>query len=121
MEASTIEPMEPDGADWFELDTSNGDSVIRWTNPIVDARVRLHMVDCQTTHGGLAPMEIECEGPDTGELVVPEAYIDMLADGDWGHGECGSHDFERYHAAGDATLRYESVAPSGLAWRPGGF
>jgi hypothetical protein len=119
LEAPTIETMEPEG-EWFELDEGGGDGVVRWRNPIQDARVRLNLVDCATTHGGLAAAEIECEGPDTGELVVPQAFLEILAEGDWSHGECGSHDFERYHAAGDATLRYESVAPSSLSWWPGG-
>ncbi|MBT3222533.1 MAG: hypothetical protein HN348_25955, partial [Proteobacteria bacterium] len=100
------------------------DAVLRWKNPVENARIRLHMTDCLGTHGGLAEAEIECEGPDTGELVIPGKYLDMLDDGDWSHGECGTHTFARYHSAapeGDDTMRFETIGNEGLFYRPGGL
>ncbi len=122
LRAPTIEPLEPDG-DWEQAVTSrgDGDAVLRWTNPIQDARVRLFMTDCQGTHGGMAEAEIQCEGPDTGELVIPGAYLTRLEQGDWSHGECGSHDLERYHAAapeGDDTVRLETLVAGGFYYFP---
>lgn len=121
--APTVEALEADG-DWAEAieGRAGGDATLSWTNPIQKARVRLHMTDCVGSHGGIAPAEIECEGPDTGTLVIPGTFLDALAAGDWSHGECGSHEFERYHAAappGDDSIRMESVADAGLFWRPG--
>ncbi len=120
--APTIDTMEPDG-DWGDAlsSRSGGDATLRWSNPILDARVRLHMTDCTGTHGGLAAAEIQCEGPDSGELTIPGGYLAELEAGDWSHGECGSHDFERYHAAtpeDDTTVRLETVGAGGLFWRP---
>ncbi len=118
----TIDTMDPDG-DWARAidNRGGGDATLRWRNPILDARVRLFMTDCTGTHGGVAAAEIECEGPDTGELVIPGSYLDAIEAGDWSHGECGSHDLERYHAAtpaDDTTTRLESVGDGGLFWRP---
>ena len=31
---------------------------------------------CVGTRGGISPVEVECEGPDTGELTIPGAYCD---------------------------------------------
>jgi len=118
----TIDVAEADG-DWARAisDRGSDDAVLRWTNPILDARVRLHMTDCVGSHGGLAEAEIECEGPDTGELAIPDAYLDILDAGDWSHGECGSHLFARYHAAApvdDTTIRLETWGEAGLFYRP---
>jgi hypothetical protein len=121
--APTVVAMEADG-DWMrQLDNRSAgeDIALRWTNPILDARVRLFMTDCQGTHGGMAEAEIQCEGPDTGELIIPGAYLDLLEAGDWSHGECGTHELERYHAAaleGDDTVRLESFSEAGLYWFP---
>jgi hypothetical protein len=119
--APTIAAMEPDG-DWeSELTNRSGDATLRWKDPILDARVRLHMTDCTGTHGGIAAAEVECEGPDTGELTIPSAYLDAMEQGDWSHGECGVHDFERYHAAapeGDTSIRLETQSDGGLYWFP---
>ncbi len=118
----TIDAMEEDG-DWARQISSRGadDATLRWNNPILDARVRLHMTDCTGSHGGIAAAELECEGPDTGELVIAGAFLDAMDAGDWSHGECGSHDFERYHAAapeGDDSIRLETVGDGGLFYRP---
>jgi hypothetical protein len=94
---------------------------LRWSNPIQDARVRLHMTGCVGSHGGIATAEIECEGPDTGELVIAGVFLDALAAGDWTHGECGGHELLRYHAAADPQddgLRFESGAVTQFFWRP---
>lgn len=120
--APTIEAMEADG-DWVNQITGrgDGDAVLKWKNPIQDARVRLFMTDCQGSHGGMAEAEIECEGPDTGELTIPGSFLTALEEGDWSHGECGSHDFERYHAAtaeGDDTTRLETLSDGGLFYFP---
>ena len=121
--APTITAMEATG-DWARAIETGGDddAVLQWSNPVLHARVRLHMTDCQGSHGGIAAAELECEGPDTGELVIPNAYLDAIEQGDWSHGECGSHTWERYHAAtpeGDDTLRLETIGPGGLFWFPG--
>lgn len=120
--APTIEPPEPQG-DWGAAlaNRGNDDATLRWSNPVLDARIRLHMFDCIASHGGIAAAEIECEGPDTGELVVPDAFLDALEDGDWSHGECGTHTFQRYHAAtptDDDTIRLETVGNGGLYYFP---
>ncbi len=120
--APTIDPPEEDG-DWAReiSNRSDGDATLRWSNPIIDARIRLHMTDCTGTHGGIAEAEVECEGPDTGELVIAGAFLDAMDAGDWSHGECGNHDFQRYHAAapeGDDTVRLETIGDGGLFYRP---
>jgi hypothetical protein len=98
-----------------------GDVALRWTNPSPGARIRLHMTDCTGSHGGLAAAELECEGPDTGELVLPGAFLARIDAGDWSRGECGAHPFERYRVAtpdGDDSFRFETVAKAGLFYRP---
>jgi hypothetical protein len=116
--APTIDAPEPDG-DWTRAleQRGDGDATLRWKDPILHARVRLFMTDCIATHGGIAAAEIECEGPDSGELVIPGAFLDALDEGDWSQGECGSHDLQRYHSAGDATERLETVAATSLSYR----
>lgn len=109
--------------DWAQDIQSRGagaDVTLRWTNPVEDARVRLHMTDCTGSHGGLAAAELECEAPDTGELVVPGAFLDIMVDADWTHGECGSHIFQRYHRATAPTesTRFETIGDGGFFWRP---
>ena len=110
------EPIRP----WDEVirDRGDGDATLRWSNPVPGARIRLHMTDCVGSHGGIAAAEIECEGPDSGGLVLPGAYLDLFDAGDWTHGECGSHTFERYQPAVAGDLRLETVADGGLFYRP---
>ena len=121
--SSTIgPPVEQDS--WVDAITSrgSGDATLSWQDPILDARVRLHMTDCVGSHGGFAAAEIECEGPDSGELVIPGSFLDELEAGDWSHGECGSHTFERYHASApddDPLTRLETVGAGGLFYFPG--
>ena len=121
--ASTIGPPVADG-DWVDaiISRGSGDATLRWLDPILDARVRLHMTDCVGSHGGIAPAEIECEGPDTGELVIPGSFLATLEAGDWSHGECGSHTLERYHASApddDPLTRLETLGAGGLFYFPG--
>lgn len=121
--SSTIGAPEEDGS-FVDAITSrgSGDATLRWKDPILGARIRLHMTDCAGSHGGFADAEIECEGPDTGELVVPGSFLDQLEAGDWSHGECGSHTLERYHAAapdGDPLTRLETIGPGSLFYFPG--
>lgn len=110
-------------ADWDVAVTtraSGADVTLRWINPSPGARIRVHMTDCTGSHGGLAAAEIECEGPDTGAIVLPGAFLDRLAAGDWSHGECGSHRFERYYIdtpAGDDTFRLETIARANFFYR----
>jgi len=121
--SSTIGTLQENGS-WVDAITSRGsdDATLRWLDPIQGARVRLHMTDCQGSHGGFAAAEIECEGPDSGELAIPGAFLDELEAGDWSHGECGSHTFERYHASAsedDPLTRLETIGPGGLFYFPG--
>jgi hypothetical protein len=111
-------------ADWAEAvaaRTAAADVTLRWTNPSPGARIRLHMTDCEGSHGGFAAAELECESPDTGALVLPGAFLDRLDAGDWSRGECGSHDVERYHAAspeGDDSIRLETITRADFFYRP---
>jgi len=122
--APSVETLTPDG-DWDALMSSRPrgeDATLRWTDPVEGARVRLYMTDCVGSHGGIGAAEIECEGPDSGELVIDGAFLDLLEDGDWSRGECGVHDYSRYFAAapeGEHTLRFESAARGQFFFRPG--
>ncbi len=121
--SSTIGPPVEQGS-WVTAITTRGagDATLKWQDPILDARIRLHMTDCVGSHGGFAAAEIVCEGPDSGELVVPGSFLDELEAGDWSHGECGSHTFERYHASApddDPLTRLETVGPGSLFYFPG--
>jgi hypothetical protein len=121
--ASTIGPPLESGS-FVDAITSrgSGDATLRWKDPILDARIRLQMTDCTGSHGGFAAAELECEGPDSGELIVPGSFLDELEAGDWSHGECGSHTFERYHASapdGEPTTRLETIGAGSLFYFPG--
>lgn len=113
----------PDG-DWtaaLAARSAGSDVALRWSDPSPGARIRVHMTDCVGSHGGFAAAELECESADTGELVLPGAFLDRLDAGDWSRGECGSHRFERYRIAaaeGDDSLRFETIARAGLSYRP---
>ncbi|GEM_PF-2167986 len=103
--------------DWgamLEVRAHGEDLELEWVPDPGPARVRLYMTDCVGSHGGIAAAEIECEGPDSGSLVLPASFLDELfEDGDWSHGECGSHTFERYRAVsgeGLASTRLETVS-----------
>lgn len=107
--------------DWSNaVATRTGDVVLRWANPLSDARVRLQMTDCSGSHGGIGAVEIECESSDTGELTLPGAFLDALDQGDWSRGECGSHDLIRYRSASsmEDTFRFETYFQSGFYYFP---
>ncbi len=118
--APIVESPSPEG-DWTQALSARpaAESVtLRWSNPSPGARLRLHMTDCTGTHGGAAAAEIECEAADSGQLVLPGAFLDALAAGDWSRGECGSHRLERYHVDGDELLRLETIARTDVFYRP---
>lgn len=81
------------------------------------------MTTCVGTHGGISPVEIECEGADTGELTIPGAYLDALYAQGWGHGECGANTVWRYHASqtgcGDSAVQLRAEAPASFYFNPG--
>jgi len=112
---------EPTG-DWAQaIETRSGDAVLRWSNPIPGARVRLHMTDCLGSHGAIGESEIECDAPDTGALTLPDSFLAALEAGDWSHGECGSHNLVRYAAdiAADESFRFEAQGVTGFFYFPG--
>lgn len=121
LSAPIVVAPNPDG-DWDKLlETRSGDVVLRWNNPAVKARIRLYMTDCTGTHGGIADFEIECEGPDTGSLILPGELLDALDSGDWSRGECGVHYLERYYATtpnNNNLVRFETVASTGFYYYP---
>ena len=97
------------------------DVTLTWSDPIQPARVRLFMTDCAGSHGGIGEAELECEGPDTGSLTLPGAFLDALDDADWSHGECGSHALVRYHSSapeGDDSVRHEVTSKADFFYRP---
>jgi len=121
--APGTEPLEPMG-DWESALQNRGSGAVtlRWSNPTQGTRVRLRMTDCMGTHGGIAANELECEGPDTGELVLPASMLDVMEGGAWDQGECGGHTFDRVHIAtpeGEPLTRFEFVAGSSVYWFPG--
>jgi hypothetical protein len=118
LEACLVEPPLPT-QDWSLLLESRADAedvVLRWSNPLPSARVYLRMTTGIGTHGGISPVEIECEGPDSGTLTIPGSYLDALYADGWSCGECGGNELIRYHAdragsgADAAELRTESGA-----------
>lgn len=105
--------------DWSELIAQRKpgqDLELNWSNPIDAARIYLRMTTGVGTHGGISPVEIECEGLDEGRLTLPGAYLDRLYEDGWACGECGSNSLFRYHAAESGAgqdavqLRAESSA-----------
>jgi len=89
---------QPDG-DWsaaLESRADGEDVTLRWSNPNEGARIHLYMTTGIGTHGGISPVEVECEGPDTGTLTLPGSYLDALYAEGWSCGECGGNDLVRY-------------------------
>lgn len=118
-EASTchVGPVVP-AEDWSAVlgaRAAGADAELRWTHTNPEARIRLRMTTGVATHGGVAHAEVECEGPDTGSLVLPGPFLDELFREGWGCGECGNHELRRYRAGaiGDsgARLVQEAVTP----------
>jgi hypothetical protein len=117
--AACLSPAPTPTTDWYHLmqrRAAGEDVELAWSNPLATARVYLRMTTCIGTHGGISPVEVECEGPDVGKLILPGAYLDALYEDGWGLGECGGNDVLRYHASqsgsGDEAvqLRAESIA-----------
>ncbi|MCA9491932.1 MAG: hypothetical protein KC621_18495 [Myxococcales bacterium] len=115
--ACHVGPVVP-AEDWTALlgaRADGADAELRWNNVNPEARVRVRMTTGVATHGGVAHAEIECEGPDTGSLVLPGPFLDELFREGWGCGECGNHELRRYRAGaiGDsgARLVQEAVTP----------
>jgi hypothetical protein len=114
-----LSPAPRPTSEWNQLlqrRTAGEDVELAWSNPVPTARVYLRMTTCIGTHGGISPVEVECEAPDVGKLILPGAYLDALYEDGWGRGECGGNDVRRYHASqsgsGDEAvqLRAESIA-----------
>jgi hypothetical protein len=111
--------------DWSALLEARapGESVtLTWSDPIDTARVYLRMTTGIGTHGGISPVEIECEGPDVGTLELPGAYLDALYAEGWSCGECGGNDLVRYHVdetdAGGTTVQLRTQAATGFWFIP---
>lgn len=111
--------------DWAALLAARapGESVtLTWSDPIDTARIYLRMTTGIGTHGGISPVEIECEGPDVGMLELPGAYLDALYADGWSCGECGGNDLVRYHAdetdAGGTTVQLRTEAVTGFWFHP---
>ena len=87
---------------------------LTWSDPVATARIYLRMTTGIGTHGGISPVEIECEGPDVGALELPGAYLDALYAQGWSCGECGGNDLLRYHtdrtAGGGPTVEFRAEA-----------
>jgi hypothetical protein len=79
------------------------DVTLSWSNAVDTARIYLRMTTGIGTHGGISPVEIECEGPDQGSLTLPGAYLDALYADGWSCGECGENRLIRYHVAQSGT------------------
>lgn len=96
--------------------------VLTWSDPIDSARIYLRMTTGIGTHGGISPVEVECEGPDVGMLELPGAFLDALYADGWACGECGGNDLVRYHAdeadAGGTTVQLRTEATTGFWFIP---
>jgi len=112
-------------SDWSQLMEARGageDVTLAWDNPLPGARVYIRMTTGVGTHGGISPAEIECEGPDTGSLTLPGAYLDELFADGWGCGECGNNDLKRYFSDDaeitQGTARFRGEATTTFYFHP---
>ena len=99
--AACVPPTPLPSSDWVALLGARADGedvTLTWSNPVDWARIYLRMTTGIGTHGGISPVEVECEGPDTGSLTIPGSYLDALYAGGWSCGECGGNDLFRYHS-----------------------
>ena len=125
LEACVAEPPAPIG-DWSAAMAARGpgeDVTLAWSNPLPTARVYLRMTTGIGTHGGISPVEIECERRDTGALTLPGAFLDALYGCDcWSCGECGDNRLFRYHAdeaeAGGTTVQLRTQSAAAFYYRP---
>ncbi|MBU1070330.1 hypothetical protein KJ975_12250 [Myxococcota bacterium] len=100
LEACAPPQLAPVG-DWsalMEARAPGADVTLTWSAPAPGARVYLRMTTGVGTHGGVSPVEIECEGPDSGQLTLPGDYLDQLYAEGWACGECGDNTLRRYYA-----------------------
>ena len=100
LEACAPPQLTPVG-DWsalLEAREPGADVTLTWSDPAAGARVYLRMTTGIGTHGGVSPVEVECEGPDTGTLTLPGAFLDALFADGWSCGECGDNTLKRYFA-----------------------
>ena len=121
--ASGVAPiaLELDGTGADELRLVDGDDVtLSWGAADPDTRVRLWLPSPNNGHGLPSNFVIECEGPDTGSLVIPQAIVEAFpanprAEICVGH-DCPLSWFMRYSAdtqtttAGDIRLEVASSA-----------
>lgn len=117
-----VGPVGP-ASDWSTVlaDRGAGEDVeLTWTHPNPEARIRLRMTTGVATHGGVAHAEVECEGPDTGSLVLPGPFLDELYSEGWACGECGDNTLLRYRAGriGDSGARLVQEAKTHFWYIP---
>ncbi len=98
----TVTALEPEGdySEQMQERSEGEDVVLRWSNPDPNARISLYLTTGIGSHGGISPVDVECDAPDQGELTIPGEYLDALY-GDssaWSCGECGVNDLYRYRA-----------------------
>ncbi|MFO0552291.1 MAG: hypothetical protein U0271_28145 [Polyangiaceae bacterium] len=109
LEACVPDAVSPT-SDWSALLAARQpgeDVVLAWSNPRAGARIYLRMTTGIGTHGGISPVEVECEGPDMGMLTLPGDYLDALYAQGWSCGRCGDNQLKRYFSA-------ETTTPSGV-------
>lgn len=119
------EPVVPT-ADWSQMLADRGageDVTLVWSDPTPGARVYLRMTTGIGTHGGISPVEIECEAPDSGSLTLPGVYLDQLyGSAAWSCGECGDNQLRRYFAAeapiAAGQLRFRAESWTAFYFRP---
>lgn len=123
--AACLSPAPQPTTEWNELLEQRApgeDVVLAWSNPVETARVYLRMTTCIGTHGGISPVEIECEGKDVGKLTLPGVFLDALYEQGWGRGECGTNDVWRYHAtelgSGDAAVQLRAESGASFYFQP---
>lgn len=122
----TVRPVTPvrPTTDWptvMGARAAGADVTLAWTNPVVGARMVMRMTTGIGTHGGVSPVEVECDAPDTGSLTIPGAYLDALYAGGWSCGECGGNDLNRYYASNsdsDPTVQLRAMATMTFFYHP---
>jgi hypothetical protein len=121
--ACAVSPLVP-SEDWAGVLAAREpgqDAILRW-EPEEGARVSLRMTTGAETHAGLAHAVVECEGPDTGELSLPGALLEVLFSEGWDCGNCGTHALMRYRQgeapAGEAQVRLRVSTPSYFLFVP---
>jgi hypothetical protein len=89
------------------------DLALAWTGIDEGSRVRAYFAS-DWAHR-LTPEIVECDGPDTGSLVVPAALLDGVMQGSWSCGSCIlRHVVSRYRADETDGVRFEVHADQPL-------